>query len=269
MGVQFTKMHGCGNDFIVVDNREDVLPCGPAEFARLHCRRRKDVGADGVLLIERSERAHFRMRIFNADGSEAEMCGNGARCAAMFAYRLGIAPREMTIETLAGPHTAAVAGAEVTVGMDGVSEIGPETELEAAGRTLKVHPLDSGVPHAVVFVDDAEAVDVSPVGRALRYHEFFQPRGSNADFVQVTGPGRIRLRTYERGVEAETLACGTGAIAAAVISHLRGRAGGPPVTVQVNGGLLTVEFEMQDGAARNVRLRGAVVTVCEGVLRAD
>ena len=267
MDLRFAKMCGCGNDFIVIDNRDDIVPEPRAEFSARHCARHMDVGADGVLLIEPSSSVDFRMRIFNADGSEAEMCGNGARCAAMFAFERGIAPQNMRIETLAGIVAAEVAGDEVTVAVGAVPLPDPEMTIEACGEALRVHFIEVGVPHTIVFSEDADSEDVAGVGRAVRHHESFQPRGTNADFVQVTGPDEIRLRTYERGVEAETLACGTGAIAAAVVSHVR-RDVNRPVSVRVNGGLLIVSFDVDEAQARDVRLCGDAVTIYEGTLRA-
>lgn len=265
MPVSFSKMSGAGNDFIMVDNRDGIL-ADPAEFARVHCRRRFDVGADGVMLIEGSDSADIAIRVINADGSEAEMCGNGARCAAMFACRKGIAPASMVMDSVAGPVSARVEGELVTIGLDGAAGMDEPRELAILDTTLVVHWIEFGVPHAVVFVEDADAVDVESLGRAIRYHDAFAPRGTNANFAQVTGPNAIRVRTYERGVEGETFACGTGSCSAAIISHVTGAVGAPPVEVAVNGGLLKVDFRMQDGQARQVRLTGDAVTVCEAVI---
>ncbi len=264
MAIQFTKMCGCGNDFIVIDNRQGLLGGGIAEFAQKHCARRRGIGADGILLIEASDSADFRMRTINADGSEAEMCGNGGRCVARFALARGIAPASMKFETLAGPVEAEVHAETVTIGMSGTSAVQAEKKLEVNGETVIVHAIEAGVPHAIVFTGDVDGVAVDKLGRAIRMHPFFQPRGTNADFVQVVGPGRIRMRTYERGVEGETLACGTGAIASAIVSHLRRDAGGPPIKVVARGGLLTVDFTVEDDRIRNVRLSGEAIFVYDG-----
>ncbi len=256
MGLEFTKMAGTGNDFIVVDNRDEAVGPDSPGFARRYCPRRVGVGADGVLLIEPSELHDFRMRIINADGSEAEMCGNGARCAARFVFERGLAPASMAMETIAGPVTATVSGQDVTIGMGDVEPVGQEVEVEACGRLWTLHPVEAGVPHAIIFTDDVESAEVEPVGREIRHNPLFQPRGTNVDFVQVTAPGQVSIRTYERGVEAETLACGTGAIASAVAGHERGGAGAPPITVHVRGGQLSIDFRSASGRVVDVRLTG-------------
>ncbi|MCD6415846.1 MAG: diaminopimelate epimerase [Planctomycetes bacterium] len=266
MGIKFKKMSGAGNDFIVLDNREGVVGEDPAGFARAHCPRRTAVGADGVLLIEDSDEADFRMCILNPDGSEAEMCGNGARCAARFAVEMGIAPSALTMETLAGPVSARVAGETVTIGMGGISDIREAVSLDALGRSWTAHPVTAGVPHAIIFVEDLEAAPVEPVGREIRNLELFQPGGTNVDFVRPAGAGRIEIRTYERGVEAETLACGTGAIASAVVSHLAGRVGDPPIEVRTPGGLLTIDFRGRGGRAVDVTLTGDARFIYAGTL---
>ena len=268
MAVPFVKMCGAGNDFIVIDNRDGIL-ADPAEFARVHCRRRFDIGADGLMLVEDSDEADIRIRVINADGSEAEMCGNGARCAAMFAYRKGIAPASMVMESIAGPVSARVDEDEVTIGLDGASAMEGPYELEMDGRTVTAHWIEVGVPHTIIFVDDAEEVDVFGIGRWVRYHEQFEPRGTNVNFVQHTGPSSIRVRTYERGVEDETLACGTGSSASSILSHLLKGIGDPPIKVKVNGGLLKVDFRIDGDTVRDLRLRGDAVTACEGVTGAQ
>jgi len=170
------------------------------------------------------------------------------------------------METLAGPVAAEVCGDEVSIGMGEVAEPAPAVTLQAAGRRVEVHPIEAGVPHAVVFTEDVEREPVEELGRAVRMHPAFEPAGTNVDFVELTGPASIRIRTYERGVEAETLACGTGAIGSAVVSHLRRGVGGPPIEVRVEGGLLRVNFAVEDGRVGRVRLTGDAVFVYEGEL---
>ncbi len=268
MDLHFTKMNGAGNDFVVLDNRDLALSLTGAQIARL-CDRHRGVGADGLLAVEPArEGADFRMRYYNADGGEAEMCGNGARCFARFAARLLPAhPGVLSFETPAGIILARFDGELVTINMSTPKDHRPPAPLPVNSRELEVHFLNTGVPHAVVFVEDAETVDVRADGAALRYHEAFQPRGTNANFAQVVAPGRLILRTYERGVEDETLACGTGICAAALLHHLAH--GAPsPVAVTVRGGdTLQAGFvRTEDGQFTEVTLTGPADFVFEGTI---
>ncbi len=266
MQLPFTKMNGAGNDFILLDNRDGKHALDSTSIALL-CDRHRGVGADGVLAVELpSQGADFRMRYYNADGGEAEMCGNGARCFARFARKLGASKAEISFETLAGIIRASFPYGEVRVAMSEPHSHRPPVSLDINGRTLEVHFLNTGVPHAVIFTDDVEAVDVSKDGAALRYHPSFAPKGTNANFVQVLSPGSIAIRTYERGVEGETLACGTGVCAAALLHHLRTLAPSP-VHVKVRGGdTLQVAFEVTEGALGNVTLTGPADFVFDGTI---
>lgn len=263
--MQFTKMNGAGNDFVVVDNRDGSLALSLEAIERL-CDRHRGVGADGLLAVEPAQSgADFRMRYYNADGGEAEMCGNGARCFARFAARcIGGAPEKISFETPAGLIRATFSGELVTINMSdphGLRELG---DIDIAGLgTCQVHFLNTGVPHAVVFVADVEALDVAVSGASLRRHPAFAPKGANANFAQVLAPGHLVLRTFERGVEGETLACGTGVCATALLHHLA--TGAPsPVSVRVRGGdTLEVGFEHGDGF-RNVTLKGPADFVFDG-----
>jgi diaminopimelate epimerase len=233
--IRFTKMHGAGNDFVVIDNRDAAWTPSAEAVARLCCRR-FGIGADGLLLLETDSRDAFSMRYFNADGGEAEMCGNGARCIARFAHRVGAAGRGMVFRSKAGRHWAEVEGERVRVGLTEPRGIREGVRAEAEGRAFEGIALDTGVPHFVVFVEDLERFDVDRFGRALRWHDAFAPAGVNVDFVRVTGESSIAVRTYERGVEGETLACGTGVTASAIAAHLA-RAVAPPVRVLTAGGV--------------------------------
>ena len=268
--LSFVKMSGAGNDFIVVDNREGVVAePSKAELARDVCRRRLAVGADGLILLERSETCDVRMRIFNLDGSEAEMCGNGSRCLAHFALSLGAAAPKMTVETVAGAVHAEVEGESALVELTPPAEIVSKGELEFAGRRSEVFFTDTGVPHAVLFVDDLDGTDVRTLGRAIRFHEVFRPAGANANFVRVAGPGMIEIRTYERGVEDETLACGTGATAAGLICAWR-EDWASPVTVSVRGGgALRIHFRGSGPRFDAAMLEGAVSVAYRGELERD
>ncbi len=267
--VPFTKMSGAGNDFIVIDNRHEVVDGSdqPA-FVAAVCRRRLSVGADGVILIERSPSADFRWRFYNADGSAADMCGNGARCAARFAVLHGICGPELRFETDAGLIEARVDGRRVRVKMTDPGEPRIGLRVELAGGALEVGWIDTGVPHAVVRVDDVAAVDVAALGRELRFHPRFAPAGTNADFISPE-PGGIAIRTYERGVEAETLACGTGSVAGALIGActlgLRS-----PVRVRTAGGeVLTIGFEREGNRFHTVYQEGEARVVYDGFIRPE
>ena len=266
--LEFFKMSGAGNDFIVADNRTGIwgsydLPA----LARGLCRRNLSVGADGLILVENSKRARFRIRIYNPDGGEAAMCGNGGRCAARFAFLRVIAGRQVTLETAAG-----VLGAEVLT--DGrvrleipVRLAAPESvRLELDGRAVSGYLVDTGVPHLVVFVKDIERAPVEALGRRLRSHPGLGGDGANVNFV---GPPRadgvVPMRTYERGVEGETLACGTGIVASALVSARAGRVK-PPVKVTAAGGVLTVGFTLTGDGAADVTLLGPAEYVFQGVL---
>jgi diaminopimelate epimerase len=262
--LHFWKMNGAGNDFVMLDNRNLRHPLSTAQIATL-CDRHRGVGADGLLSVEPAQNgADFRMRYYNADGGEAEMCGNGARCFARFANMLsGWNLDRVSFETPAGVIGATFHGEQVRILMSDPHSKRPALKLEVCGQPLTVHFVNTGVPHAVVIVDDLENVPVLPWGAALRYHAEFQPKGTNANFLKVTPEG-ISIRTYERGVEGETLACGTGMVACALVHHEL--TGAPsPVKVKVKGGdTLEIGFEETAGGYRNVTLTGPADLVFEG-----
>lgn len=252
----FTKMNGAGNDFVMLDNRDGKLALSKAQIAQL-CDRHRGIGGDGLLAIEPAQNgADFRMRYYNADGGEAEMCGNGARCFARFAKKVTGKTGDISFETQAGVITAKFFGDLVRIQMSEPHSLRLGDALHVAGEKLAVHSVNTGVPHAVVFVDDLEGTDIRKLGAALRYHTHFAPKGTNANFVQKVGPQAISIRTYERGVEDETLACGTGMVACALIFHeLTGAAS--PVQVKVRGGdTLEIAFEKSGDTYRNVTLTG-------------
>jgi diaminopimelate epimerase len=265
--IPFLKMSGSGNDFIVIDNRDAVVP--EAELARLvvgACRRKMSAGADGMILIEPSDSLDFKWRFFNADGSLPDMCGNGARCAARFAFIHGIADRQMAFETLAGTIEATVGDDGVKIRMTEPRDLNTGIIMDIEGTPTIVGSINTGVPHVVLVVDDIEAVDVVETGRLIRYHPTFTPDGTNVNFVSVGNNGTIFIRTYERGVEDETLACGTGNVAAALIlAHERGLTS--PVTLTArSGGKLTVHFKTQGGRYQDVFLEGDARVIYRGDL---
>jgi len=271
MPLPFIKMSGTGNDFILIDHRKprlsrEIMP----EFARLVCRRRFSVGADGMIFIENSDRADFKWVFFNGDGSEAEMCGNGARCAARFAYMNGIAPAHMHFETQAGIIEANVSDINVSLLMTEPRDFRLDRKIKVAGENRLFHSVDTGVPHAVLFVDSYDGVDIRETGRIIRFHKDFMPAGTNVNFVRRQEDGSLKVRTYERGVEDETLACGTGAVASALIASVKGFAASPVEIITSGGDRLTIMFDLHDGpSASGVFLKGAAHVVYKGELNAE
>jgi diaminopimelate epimerase len=264
------KLSGSGNDFIVVDNRRRLLDASRAgALAGKVCAHRLSVGGDGLILIEPSRRADFRWRLFNADGSEAEFSGNGARCAARFAHLKRIAPRRMRFETLAGIIEAEVGSTQraqptVKVRFPDPHDLRLNLHIRVDGIDRVGHFLDTGVPHCVYLVDDPDTVDVVTIGRLTRHHTLFQPAGTNVNFIKVLDPHRIRIRTYERGVEDETLACGTGSIASALIASLISKVESPVTVVPESRLELTVHFSSGDGTFTNIYLEGDARAISEG-----
>ncbi len=262
----FTKMNGAGNDFVMLDNRTNAWSLSTAQIASL-CDRHRGVGADGLIAVEPAQQgADVRMRYYNADGGEAEMCGNGARCFARYVQRLlGDGRSQVRFETMAGVLSATYEGDLVRLAMSVPHGLALGTRLPVAEATLPVHFLNTGVPHAVVCVEDLAATPVVLWGAALRYHPHFAPKGTNANFLQVLAPGSIAIRTYERGVEDETLACGTGMVACALVHHLL--SGAPsPISVKVRGGD-TLHIGFTPGAEQSfteVTLTGPADFVFEG-----
>lgn len=265
-GIPFSKLNGSGNDFLVIDNREGVLRGFdlPAFVGKV-CDRSRSIGADGVILIEKSRRADFRWKFFNADGSRAEMCGNGGRCAARFAVARNIADGRLGFETDAGLIRAEVKGRRVKLQMTAPHGLALAKTLSLGGRTITYSFLDTGVPHAVLFVPDLSKIDLMGTGRGIRTHRAFAPRGTNVDFVRVRG-GEAEVRTYERGVEGETLACGTGAVAAGILAAAHGYVR-PPVSVHTRGGeTLVIHFDPAKDDFGEVFLEGDTSWSCDGVM---
>lgn len=260
----FTKMNGAGNDFIMVDNRTGSLSLDRATIARI-CDRHRGIGGDGLLAVESpASDADFRMRYYNADGGEAEMCGNGARCFARFAGRLSGKTDRVSFETIAGRISADLLGDEVRLTMSVPHDLRTNIALSVNGTQLTSHFVNTGVPHAIVFVEDLQSIDVLALGSGIRRHEAFGSKGTNANFIQAFGDGQAAIRTYERGVEDETLACGTGVVAAAII--LNAVSGySSPIGIKVRGGeVLNVGFDRTNGGWENVTLTGPAEFVFEG-----
>jgi diaminopimelate epimerase len=265
-------MSGAGNDFIILDNRAgQVAVADLPAWVRKVCARRMAIGADGLLLIEKAteKETDFKWRFFNADGSVAEMCGNAARCVSRYAFVKGIAAKELRFGTLAGVIAAEVQGESVKIKMTAPFDLVPERALTIKGQQFNAGSVNTGVPHVVTEVDDVNTVDVVTLGRAIRHHPDFQPAGTNANFVSRDAEGRWSIRTYERGVEDETLACGTGNVAAAVVLAAN-RGLGSPITFHTRSGTrLTVYFEMANGCCSAAYLAGDARLIYEGRMTAD
>lgn len=265
--IQFYKMSGSGNDFIVIDNRRNQMgSVQRREFAQRVCKRRMSVGADGLIIIETSNDADFKWHFLNADGSDATMCGNGARCAARFACLTGLAGSRMTFETGAGLIEAEVDGHMVQLKMTDPVDLCMNETVKVDGHTETVHRINTGVPHAILVADDLEAAPVDTLGRLIRYHRRYAPEGTNVNFIQHRPDGTVAMRTYERGVEAETLACGTGAVAGAIIAS-RLFDLDSPVRMIVRSGLpLDISFCNNENSYQNVYLKGEARIIYHGRL---
>jgi diaminopimelate epimerase len=254
----FSKMAGGGNDFVMIDNRGGRIIDG-TDLAKRICTRALSVGADGLILVEPSARATFRMRYYNSDGSFGAFCGNGTRCAARFAFLNVIAGRKMTIETDAGIVSAEIAeGGQVTLALPPPMRFRPQRPLTVGTQTLHGSSILVGVPHYVLFLrEDLWSQNIAPLGSAIRSHPELQPDGgANVNFVVVRDSHSIEVRTYERGVEAETLSCGSGVVASAVTSGLFGRVQSPVSVLTRSGITYEVSFTIADGHPDDVRLRG-------------
>ncbi len=257
----FTKMVASGNDFVVV---EAVKSSKLHEFAKAICDRKYGVGADGLLLLEKSKKANFRMRIFNPDGSEPGMCGNGARCAALY-YARKKGNKKVKFETKAGIIEAQIKGDVVKLKMTDPKELWTNIDLNIGEQFYKVHYINTGVPHAIFFVGNVDTINIKQAGKQIRFHKQFQPEGANANFAQIVDDKTIKVRTYERGVEDETLACGTGSVASALVSAHLQLTKKNPVTVETRGGeRLKIYFEQKNKKFSDVWLEGSVKIVFEG-----
>ncbi len=271
----FTKMSGAGNDFIVIDHRRALIPeAEQAGFAKKVCRRMFSVGADGLILIENSDLADFRWRFYNGDGSVAEMCGNGARCAARFAYKNKIAGVRMSFETLAGIIEAEIENDDtVRLRMTPPFDFRTHLTLTLDGQEKTLSFVNSGVPHAVLFMGADENIPVREWGKIVRFHPLFQPAGTNVNFVQKIAANTLHVRTYERGVEDETMACGTGAVASALFAALDGLACSPVNIITSGGERLTIFFDLHPDLnaprAENVFLQGPARIIYEGLVTTE
>lgn len=251
--IPFFKYSGSGNDFILIDNRERRTPPFTKEFIQRLTHRQMGVGADGVILLEYSTHADVKMRIFNADGSEAEMCGNGIRCLLRFMTDLGFPRRSYRIETMERVLFGSFEGKLITIDMNPPTEMKWNISLKALNSDYIAHHLNTGVPHAVIFVQDVSKIDIAVLGHAIRHHDYFSPKGANANFVEILEPNFLKIRTFERGVEGETLSCGTGCTASALAHAKLSGIKEPIRLITASGEELLISF---DNEFRTVKMSG-------------
>jgi len=266
LDLEFFKMSASGNDFIIIDNRDGKVYDSfkdTKQFIVQVCRRHHSVGADGLILIEKSKKYDFRWRFFNADSSEAEMCGNGGRCAARFAFLKGIAQEKMSFETLAGIIKAEVDGKSVKLQLTSPTNLKLDYPVALEDKEIFLSSVNTGVPHAVLLADDVDHMPVEELGRLVRYHKAFGAKGTNVDFVQIVDKKKVKIRTYERGVEGETYACGTGAVATGVILKAKGLLESPMNILTKGGETLKVYVDNE------VYLEGVTQIVYVGKLHEE
>lgn len=262
-------MAGAGNDFIIIDAPRKGFPL--KKFTQKVCDRTNGIGADGVIVLGSSKKEDYKMRIINADGSEAEMCGNGARCFASYVnQKKNLNGTLFSIETLAGTILGSAQGETAIVRLSDPNSYRPNISLKVKGKTIKVSYIDTGVPHAVAFVRRLDKCDVRTSGNQIRFHKAFSPRGANVNFVEPINKKLVAARTYERGVEDETKACGTGSVAAALISYMTANQNQQNkekarMNVKTTGGeILKVTFDIREGQPNNVWLEGSAKFIASG-----
>jgi diaminopimelate epimerase len=264
MSFDFIKAEGAGNDFIIIDAENLPAAIDINKLVAKICQRKKSIGADGVMLYDKSDTCDFKMRIFNPDGGEVEMCGNGARCLALYAYTYKINKHQMTMETKAG-----VIEVEINNGIPRLKLTDPkDTKLNFViavdNQDLEVAFTNTGVPHVIYEVDKVDEVPVKELGAKIRYHKEFAPEGTNANFIEIADEHNLRIRTYERGVEDETLACGTGSAASAVIAALENKVKSPVNVLTASGEILKIYFDLEKGKCKNLFLEGACNLIYKG-----
>lgn len=253
----FYKMSGSGNDFIIIDNRNQMIKAkGLSDFAKKICCRRMSVGADGLILLEKSDKVDFKWRFFNSDGSLAAMCGNGARCAARFACLHKIAGKNISFETDAGIIFAEIRGELVKIKLTDPTDYRADYQIKLANSLQNISSINTGVPHVIIFCEDLEKIDLNKLGKEIRYHKIFQPEGTNVNYVSRLQDKTFAMRTYERGVEGETLACGTGAVACAIAVAKQFSLQAPIRIITKSGSELIIYFIEERGFFKDVYLEG-------------
>jgi len=268
--INFYKMSGSGNDFIIIDNRNNIVDESDlSNFIVNVCRRKMSVGADGVILVENTGNADFKWRFFNSDGSVAEMCGNGARCVARFAYLNNIAGSNMSFETLAGLVKAEVIEERVKVKMTDPFDLETDVTIELKNGLTSIYSINTGVPHVVMVKNSIDDIDIVKIGREIRYHDRFSPAGTNVNFVCHIKDNTIAIRTYERGVEDETLACGTGAAASAIVMAHKMKLDAPLSVLTRSGEYLNIFFKEKEGQYYDIYLEGDARIIYKAQLLED
>jgi diaminopimelate epimerase len=263
MRIIFTKYVGCGNDFILFDNRSQNIPVMSSATIATLCDRQKGVGADGILVLENSEIADYRMRIFNADGNEAEMCGNGIRCLTKFVHELEPLKSKFVIQTMQDTLDVSVMEEKVEINIP-VPLFQEPIKLQIETEQLTMHFLDTGVPHVVIFVENVHSATFTSYAPKIRFHPKFAPRGANVNFVQLLSNNALSIRTYERGLERETLSCGTGATAAALVAANFYKFLSPIRVDTCSQESLEISFQFSEKGYEQIRMRGPAVKVFQG-----
>ncbi|HUV50503.1 MAG TPA: diaminopimelate epimerase [Anaerolineae bacterium] len=268
--IEFFKVSGSGNDFIIIDNRDRIIDeKNLKNFVANVCRRKMSVGADGLILVEKSGLVDFKWRFFNSDGNPAEMCGNGARCVARFAYLNRIAGPEMSFETDAGIVSAQVTNHLVKVKMPDPVNLKVDYSIDLKNGPLFISSVNTGVPHVVIMLDSIDDIDVVNLGREMRFHERFAPAGTNVNFICPRQDGVIAIRTYERGVEDETLACGTGAVAGALVTAKKSKIKSPVNIRTKSRQNLYVYYKEKEDIFYDVYLEGDARIIYRGEVYED
>lgn len=256
MQYTFYKYQGTGNDFIIIDNRTDNFFKNDTKLIEKLCDRKFGIGADGLILLENDKHTDFRMVYFNADGKESSMCGNGGRCIAAFAKKLGIVANEATFEAIDGKHHA-------TINSNGTVSLQMK-DVDAVSLHESYVFLDTGSPHHVEIVENLNSFDVKAEGAAIRYGDVYGTKGTNVNFVQQEASDKFSVRTYERGVEDETLSCGTGVTAVAIAMKMLAKTDNDSIKLATPGGLLTVTFRQEGNTFSNIYLTGPATFVFKG-----
>ncbi len=274
--IYFIKIHGAGNDFILIDNFENKYKFDLPKLARKVCPRRIGIGADGLLVIEKSKKADFKMRYLNADGTEVGMCGNGGRCISFYAFNnLLKNKKKLSFEALNKIYLAELVGKNIRLIMNNPTDFRTDLEIKHKNTNIKFDFLNTGAPHVCIFTSknpilnnkNFADMDIIDIGKFLRYHKYFSPEGTNVNFIKIRGVGNIDIRTYERGVEDETLSCGTGSIACGILSALRYNWKPPIVVNTLNKFKLIIDFKLHNNKLSNVSLEGASQIVYSGIFK--